>query len=66
MYLAAAIFQNTIECLLSEFKNVFAYQDDIVVTGTNFSEHLNLLRKVLSKIQEAGLRLNVIKCEFQR
>lgn len=61
---AASIFQKTIECLISEFKNVFTYQDDIVVTGSNFSDHLDLLRKVLNKIQEAGLKLNINKCEF--
>lgn len=61
---AAAIFQKTIENLIGEFKNVFCYQDDIVVTGPSFIEHLNLLKKVLFKLQSAGLRLNLKKCKF--
>lgn len=61
---AAAIFQKTLEGLLSQFDNVFCYQDDIVVTGKNFSEHLKTLKQVLLKLQAAGLRLNVTKCEF--
>ncbi|XP_055307053.1 uncharacterized protein K02A2.6-like [Sitodiplosis mosellana] len=62
--IAASIFQKTMESLLSQFANVFCFQDDIVVTGSNFAEHLSTLRKVLTKLQEAGLRLNVGKCKF--
>lgn len=61
---AAAIFQKTMDNLLSEFTNVFCYQDDIVVTGPNFSDHLGTLKQVLRKIQDVGLRLNVNKCDF--
>lgn len=60
----AAIFQKTMESLISQFAKVFCYQDDIVVTGDNIAEHLSTLRKVLAKLQEAGLRLNVDKCKF--
>ncbi|XP_055307850.1 uncharacterized protein K02A2.6-like [Sitodiplosis mosellana] len=35
-----------------------------IVTGNNFAGHLSTLRKVLTKLQEAGLRLNVGKCKF--
>ncbi|XP_055307289.1 uncharacterized protein K02A2.6-like [Sitodiplosis mosellana] len=62
--IAASIFQKTMESLLSQFANVFCFQDDIVVTGNNFAGHLSTLRKVLTKLQEAGLRLNVGKCKF--
>lgn len=61
---AAAIFQKTMDALLSEFKNVFCFQDDIVITGSNFSDHLKTLKQVLHKIQQVGLRLNVKKCKF--
>ncbi|XP_031635639.1 uncharacterized protein K02A2.6-like [Contarinia nasturtii] len=61
---AAAIFQKTVENLLREFSNVFCYQDDIVVTGTNFSDHLKTLKQVLFKILTAGFKLNIKKCEF--
>lgn len=61
---AASIFQKTMEGLLGEFNSTFCYQDDIVVTGKNFSEHTKTLRGVLSKLLSAGLRLNLKKCEF--
>lgn len=61
---AAAILQKTIESLLCEFTNVFCYQDDIVVTGANFADHLKTLKQVLSKLQNTGLRLNANKCEY--
>lgn len=61
---AAAIFQKTMDNLLKEFSNVFCYQDDIVVTGSTFADHLNTLKQVLRKLQDVGLRLNVDKCAF--
>lgn len=61
---AAAIFQKTLETLWSEFSHVFCYQDDIVITGSTFAEHLETLKLVLLKLQTAGLKLNLKKCEF--
>lgn len=61
---AAAIFQKTIDNLLNEFSGVFCYQDDIVITGANFAEHLKTLKQVLQKLQDVGLRLNAKKCKF--
>ncbi|XP_055306725.1 uncharacterized protein K02A2.6-like [Sitodiplosis mosellana] len=62
--IAAALFQKTMENLLSCFSNVFCYQDDIVVTGPTLADHLKTLKQVLIKLQTADLRLNVNKCEF--
>ncbi|XP_055302926.1 uncharacterized protein K02A2.6-like [Sitodiplosis mosellana] len=62
--IAAALFQKTMENLLSCFSNVFCYQDDIVVTGPTLADHLKTIKQVLIKLQTAGLRLNVNKCEF--
>lgn len=61
---AAAIFQKTMENLLRGISNVVVYQDDITVTGKTFQEHIFNLKAVLSKIQHAGLKLNLKKCEF--
>ncbi|CAC5366936.1 unnamed protein product [Mytilus coruscus] len=38
--------------------------DDILITGSSKSEHLNNLETVLGKIQESGMRLNKDKCVF--
>ena len=61
---APGIFQRTIDSLLQGIPNVCAYLDDIIVTGRNEEEHLRNLSAVLSKLQEAGLRLKKSKCYF--
>ena len=40
------------------------YLDDILVFGKTREEHLVRLRKVLSKIKEAGLKIAPAKCQF--
>lgn len=61
---AAAIFQKTIENLLRGIPNCMNFMDDIVVTGKDFKSHIDTLKKVLAKLQSAGLRLNPDKCVF--
>ena len=58
------IFQRTIDSLLQGISNVCTYLDDIIVTGRNEEGHLQNLSAVLSKLQEAGLRLKKSKCYF--
>jgi len=43
---------------------VLVYLDDILVTGASEEEHITNLTEVLSRLQEAGLRLRKDKCEF--
>ena len=43
---------------------VLVYLDDILVTGASQEEHMSNLKKVLSLLREAGLRLYKGKCEF--
>lgn len=61
---AAAIFQKTMEALLRGIPGVVVYQDDITVTGKDFSDHMKNLRAVLNKLKSAGLKLNPQKCAF--
>lgn len=42
------------------------YLDDNLVYGKNEDEHLQNLSAVLSRLQEAGIKLNPDKCEFLR
>ena len=42
------------------------YLDDILITGRNEQEHFSNLGKVLTKLEEAGLRLNKGKCRFMQ
>ena len=43
---------------------VYVCIDDILVTGSSSEDHLQNMDKVLTKIDEAGLRLNRSKCSF--
>ena len=61
---APGIFQRAMENLLQGIPNVIVYIDDILVTGASEEEHLAVLSKVLSRLEEAGLRLKKRKCVF--
>ena len=61
---APAIFQRCMENLLQGINGVCVYFDDILVTGSSSEDHLQNLDKVLTKIDEAGLRLKRSKCSF--
>ena len=53
---APGIFQRAMENLLQGIPNVIVCIDDILVSGASEAEHLSVLRKVLSRLMEAGLR----------
>ena len=40
--------------------------DDIIIYGTNREEHDSQLMATLSKLQAAGVTLNIKKCEFRK
>ena len=61
---APAIFQRTMETLLRGLHGVSNYIDDILVTGSTLEEHLQNLDAVLTRLEEARLRLNLKKCSF--
>lgn len=61
---APAIFQKSMETLLSGIDGVSCWLDDICVTGPNKQVHLERLREVLQRLKDAGLRLQKEKCEF--
>ena len=61
---APAIFQRTMEGILKGIPYVHAYLDDILVTGTSESEHLQILEQVLTRLEEVGMRLKESKCQF--
>jgi len=63
---APSTFQRLMELVLAglEWDICLAYLDDIVVFGRTFSEHLQRLRTVLSRIKSANLKLSPKKCQF--
>ena len=66
---AAATFQRLMETVLRGLigKFCFVYIDDIVIYSQSDQQHLQHLREVFSRLQDAGLTLNLGKCNlFQR
>lgn len=61
--LASEVFQREIYNILQGLKAV-CYLDDVLFYGKNEDEHLWNLSAVLSRLQEAGMKLNPDKCEF--
>lgn len=59
-----AKFQKMMESLLHGLPGVVIFLDDILVTGSNREEHLQRLGQVLRKLQNAGLKISLDKCEF--
>ena len=59
------IFQRIMNDLLGDIPNIQVYLDDILVTSNGtFEEHLQLLEKVLHRLQQANFRANLKKCFF--
>ena len=61
-----ASWQRFINDLLWEYLNEFctAYLDDILIYSTSMKDHKQHVRKVLTKLREAGIQADVDKCEF--
>ena len=51
------MFQRIMENVLQGLPGVSVYIDDILVTGKTLEDHLKNLEAVLTRLEEAGLRL---------
>ena len=61
---AVSLFQRTMETLLAGVPGVGVFLDDLVVAGADVEGHDATLRTVLRRLDEAGLRVNLAKCQF--
>ena len=61
---ALGIFQRIMENVLKGIPNVIIYLDDILISGADEHEHLQILEQVLTRLDNAGLRVKKEKCEF--
>ena len=50
--------------VLQGIPRTICYIDDIVITGSNDTEHLEILQKVLERLEEHGVRAKCSKCFF--
>ena len=61
---APAIWQKTMDQVLSGLDGVQCMLDDMIITGSDDETHLQNLRNVLQRLQNYGLRANLQKCYF--
>ena len=61
---AVSIFQRTMENLLAGLPGCVVYIDDILVTGKTDEEHAQNLRRVLQRLEDAGMKLKHSHIEF--
>jgi hypothetical protein len=65
---APSTFQRYINSALQGYLDDFcsAYMDDVLIYSSgSLKEHRDHVRKVLVRLQEAGLQLDISKCEFE-
>lgn len=61
---APAIWQRAMDQVLQDIPGTQCYLDDILVTGKDDENHFQNLSKVLTRLNEYGLRAKREKCEF--
>jgi hypothetical protein len=65
---APATFQRAMNSILGEYIGTicFVYLDDIIIIGKDLKTHLQNLAKVLKRLAEFNLKIQLDKCEFMR
>ena len=65
---APATFQRVMDCILRDLIGVccFVYMDDIIIFSSSLQEHKKHLDMILKRLKDAGLKIQLDKCEFFR
>src|SRR6185369_7928272 len=65
---APATFQRLMDEVLRGhlWKFVMVYLDDVIIYSDTFEQHLEHLRVIFDRLEDAGLKLNPDKCSFVR
>lgn len=61
---APATFQRLINTVVGDVPSCSAYLDDLVAFSPDWMSHLQTLRTLFLRLEEASLTLNLAKCEF--
>ena len=61
---APGIFQRTLESVLGRIPGVAIFLDDILISGKSKEDHVEKVRLVLRKLNDAGLKLSKNKCTW--
>ena len=61
-----ATYQQYMNDILFEYLNDFCqvYLDDILIHSKTKKEHIQHVRQILQKLRDAGLQVDILKCEF--
>ena len=57
-------YQQVIQQTLQDIEGVHNISDDIIVHGATHDQHDERLQKVMMRVRECGLTLNLEKCQF--
>ena len=60
--IAQEIMENVLESLLDDIE---CYIDDILAISNSWESHCVVLRKLLTKLQDAGFMVNPLKCHLR-
>ena len=65
---APATFQHFMDQVLAGLKGeeCFVYLDDVVIFGEDVVQHNDRLIKVLKRLEQAEMRVNLQKCKFMQ
>lgn len=65
---APAIFQRLMDCILAGLQGseLFVYLDDIAIYAKTLEEHDIKFKRLMSRLEDANLKLQPNKCEFLR
>ena len=63
---APGAFQREMRAVLKDFdsREVVVYIDDVLILGSSFAEHLDLVDRVMKTIIEAGMKIKPKKCTW--
>ena len=61
---APGTFQRIINFVIRDLNGIFAYLDDLIIVSETWSEHIEKLHNLFSRLSEAGLTINLKKCVF--
>lgn len=63
---APATFQRAMNSILREYIGTicYVYLDDIIITGYNLKNHIDNLNKILKRLSDFNLKIQLDKCEF--
>ena len=63
---SGATFSENMNAIFQEelFQFVLLYLDDILIMSKDFQSHLQHLKKVLSRLRDANLKVKIQKCQF--